>query len=240
MRKLAIGAAALVLGLGLAPRAQALTTAFVDFENNPHIAQGPSLFADAGNAQTIVVPGVATFTGGVVLGDETNLPALSFATAPNVYGTALNTFIGSTFVLPDQITITINPSFTVKEVSFPFFNGVLTTASFTVDAFNGTTQIGQQLLTNIPANTDSGHAVVDLTTATDITSVVITPDSITPWDFSIDSVAFNEAVSQAITPGGTPIPPASGVPLPSSAWMSLALLAGLGAFGAIRSRLRHA
>lgn len=124
MRNLTIGIAA-VLSLALASRAMAATTAFVDFENNPSIATGPDLFANAGAAQTIIVPGVATFTGGVVLGDETNLPALSFGTPPNVYGTASTSVIPkASATLQSSVTVTIAPTYSVGEISFPLFNGM--------------------------------------------------------------------------------------------------------------------
>jgi hypothetical protein len=236
MRNLTIAVAVSVLSLMLARQAKA-ATAFFNFDP-PAVAQGPSEFLNAGNMQTIPFSGVATFTGGVVLGTETNLPALSFGTVPNVYGTALNTFIDSSFVLPDQITITINPSFTVNEISFPLFNGFTSVESYTVDAFNGTTQIGQQVLSNLPANTDSGHGVIDLK-APDITSVTVSPNDTSSWDFSIDSVAFNEAVSAAINPNGTPITSNTGgsgvVPLPPAAWSALAMLAALGLCSVVRS-----
>jgi hypothetical protein len=234
MRHLTMGIAS-VLAIVLASRAMALTTEFVDFENNPSIAAGPSEFSAAGPAQSIDVPGVATFTGGVVLGDETNLPALSFGTPPNVYATASTSVIpAASPTLDSSVTVTIDPSFTLDEISFPLFNGMQAIESYNIDAFDGSTQVGQQVLSDLATNHNSGHGVVDLK-ATDITSVTITPSDLSAgWDFSIDSVAFNEPVSAAINPNGTPITPGgnpgtgSAVPLPASAWSASVMLAGLG------------
>ncbi len=237
MRKLIFGVAVFAFAAALAPRANALTTAFVNFETVPVIAQGPSLFASAGPEQNIMVPSVATFSGGVVLGDATNLPAQSFGTEPNLYGTASASFIpGTDPSLLSTMTIAVDPSYTVGEVSFPLFNGYTATEGYTVTAFDASTQVGQQVL-DLAANTAGGHGVVDLT-ASAITSVTIVPNDLSAgWDFFIDSVAFNEPVSSAITPGGVPIaPPTVGptVPLPSGFWSALPLLALLGLIQASR------
>ncbi|MEI9814897.1 MAG: hypothetical protein WDO18_20645 [Acidobacteriota bacterium] len=96
----------------------------------PVIATGPSLFASAGPAQTIVVPNVATFTGGVILGNATAFPAQSFATSPNIYATA-----GFGSGLSSTLSIFINPAFgNVNEVSFPVFNGATQPISYVVTA----------------------------------------------------------------------------------------------------------
>jgi hypothetical protein len=246
MRKLTIGSAALLAAMIFSPQAKALTTAFVDFETTPTIAQGPSLFSAAGSSQDITVPGVASFLGGVVLGDETNLPALSFGTSPNVYGTASTSVIPlASTTLQSSVTVTIDPSYTVDEISFPLFNGMQAVESYTVDAFNGTTPIGSQDLSDLATNEESGHGVIDLK-ATNITSVTITPGDLSAgWDFSVDSVAFNEPVSSAVTPGGTIIPPSNQgtgtgttttgvVPLPAAVWSALPLLTGLGIIRGMR------
>ncbi len=248
MRNLTIGIAS-VLSLVLASRTMALTTAFVDFETNPPIAAGPSEFSLAGPMQTIVVPGVATFAGGVVLGDETNLPALSYGTPPNVYATASTSVVPkASATLDSSMTVTIVPTYTVDEISFPLFNGMQAIESYTIDAFDGSNQVGQQVLSDLAANNSSGHGLVDLK-GTDITSVTITPSVLSAgWDFSIDSVAFNEPVSDAITPSGAPITPGtpggnpgtgSAVPLPPAVWSVAAMLSGLGALSLVLSRRRH-
>jgi hypothetical protein len=152
--------------------------------------------------QTIVVPGVATFTGGVVLGNANFLPAQAFTTPPNSYGTA-NFDTG--FPLFSTLTIGLNPAFgTVDEVSFPILNGSTQTETYIVDAFNGATLVASQTFSNVPSNLNSGFAIADIMSPS-ITSVTISPLSLDAsccggWDFLIDSVALNSSVQQAFAP----------------------------------------
>ena len=179
------------------------STLLINFETVPPEPTGPSLFGLAGPMQTIVVPNVATITGGVILGNETNLPAQSFATPPNVYATA-----GFGDGLSSTLTISLNAAFgTVSEVSFPVLNGSTQTESYVVDAFNGATLVASQTLSNLPSNGSSGFGIVDLT-APLITSVTVAPTALdasccSGWDYSIDSIALNEPVQAAV---GTPEP----------------------------------
>jgi hypothetical protein len=171
----------------------------VNFETVPPEPTGPSTFAAAGPAQTIVVSGVATFTGGVILGNETNLPAQSFGSPPNVYATA-----GFGTSLSSTITMAFNPAFLVSEVSFPVFNGSTQTESYVIDAFNGATLVATQTLSNLPSTGSSGFGIATLTAA-NITRVTVAPSALdatccSGWDFSIDSVALNETVQQAFAP----------------------------------------
>ena len=175
-------------------------TILVNFETVPVEPTGPSTFGAAGPMQTITVPGVATFTGGVILGNETNLPAQSFGTPPNVYATA---GFGD-ITLSSTLTIAFNAAFPVTEASFPVFNGATQVESYIIDAFNGASLVASQTLSNLPANGSSGYGIADITAAK-ITSVTIAPSALTAtccngWDFSIDSVALNEPVQQAFTP----------------------------------------
>jgi hypothetical protein len=182
------------------------TTFLINFETTPVLPVGPSTFAAAGPAQIIVVPGVATITGGVVLGNETNLPAQSFATPPNVYGTA-----GFGDSLSSTLTITFDPAFSVDEVSFPILNGSTQAESYVVDAFNGATLIGTQTLSDVASNGSSGFGIIDLASTTNtFTSVTIAPLALdasccSGWDYSIDSIALNESVQTAVG-GPTPEP----------------------------------
>lgn len=196
MRKLTPITAGLLLCGGMA----FADTILINFETVPPEPTGPSYFADVPAMQTIVVPGVATITGGVILGDETNLPAQSFGTPPNVYGTA-----GFGNGLSSTITMMFNPAFgTVDEVSFPVFNGSTTVESYLVDAYDGATLAGSQTLTNVPSNGSSGFGIIDLK-APAITEITVAPVALDAsccngWDFSVDSIALNESVQQAVTP----------------------------------------
>jgi hypothetical protein len=178
----------------------AATTALVNFDP-PTIAQGPSTYVAAGPQQTITTT-PAVFTGGVVLGFATFFPAISFATAPNVYGTA---DFGNG--LANTLNIGINPGFTTTEVSFALFNGETFNQSYVATAYNGGTAVGSQTLSNVAANFNSGYGVIDLK-ASNITSVVIAPKGApSVWDFLIDTVAFNQTVQQGVTNSPPPVTP---------------------------------
>lgn len=164
------------------------TIAIVNFDNLP---KGPSTYAAAGPMQTIDVPNVATFTGGVVLGNATNFPAIIYATSPNTYATASpNVAQGDKTLLP-TLSIAVNPSFNVNEVFLPIFNGMTSTQSYVADAYSGTNLVASQTLLNLASNTALGHGTVDLL-GNNITSVTISPvNKSAGWDFLIDTVGFN-------------------------------------------------
>jgi hypothetical protein len=123
---------------GISPARAA--TAFVDFETNPNLSTGPSIYVAVPGPQTIVTA-PATFSGGVVLGLATFFPAISFASSPNVYGTA---DFGNG--LSKTLNIAVDPTFTTTEVSFALFNGETFNQSYTATAFNGSTQVASQSL----------------------------------------------------------------------------------------------
>jgi PEP-CTERM motif len=173
-------------------------TAFVDFENTPTLPQGPSIYVAVPAIQTIDAT-VATFGGGVVLGLATFFPAISFASSPNVYGTA---DFGNQ--LARTLTIDVNSSFTTTQVSFALFNGETFNQSYTARAFDGATLVASQTLANVAPNFNSGYGIVDLSAA-NITRVTIDADGApTAYDFLIDDVAFNQSLTSVIT---TPLPP---------------------------------
>jgi hypothetical protein len=209
----------------LAATAANAGTILINFETVPVEATGPSVFASAGPAQTVVVPGVATFTGGVILGNETFLQPDSFETQPNVYGTAS---FGDPSLL-STLTMSFNPSFgTVTEVSFPVFNGDVSPESYVATAFDGSTAVGSQTLSDLAAFTSGGFGIITIT-APAITSVTIAPtDTSGGWDYSIDSVALNETVQQA----------SNAVPEPDNLVFLLALGLPVGVFLARRKSLR--
>jgi hypothetical protein len=116
-RALAAGLAA-IAGSGILHSA---TIGLVNFDP-PGSPQGPSIYVAVPGPQTIVTT-PATFSGGVVLGFATFFPAIAFATAPNVYGSA---DFGNH--LSNALTIAIDPAFTTTEVSFALFNGETSTS----------------------------------------------------------------------------------------------------------------
>jgi hypothetical protein len=181
------------------------TIALVDFDP-PSVAQGPSIYVAVPGPQTIVTT-PATFSGGVALGFATFFPAISFATAPNVYGTA---DFGNN--LSNTLNIDIDPAFATTEVSFALFNGETFNQSYTVDAFDGAGLVASQTLTNIAPNFNSGYGLFDLTNPGGITSLVIAPTGApTTWDFLIDSAGFNENIINGVNP---PPPPSFQPPAP--------------------------
>ncbi|MEY2883159.1 MAG: hypothetical protein RL490_883 [Pseudomonadota bacterium] len=184
-------------------------TSLVNFDP-PNFAQGPSTFVAAGAQQTITTT-AATFTGGVLLGFATFFPAISFASAPNVYGTA-NFGIG----LSQTLDIAINPGFATNRVSFALFNGETFAQSYRATAFDGANMVGSQTLANVAANFNSGYGLIDLQFA-NITRVSIAAiGNPAVWDFLIDSVAFNQSVAQGVSSGPPPVipPPPVFVPPP--------------------------
>jgi hypothetical protein len=212
----------------LAATAANAGTILINFETVPVEATGPSVF-DSSPSQTVVVPGVATITGGVILGNESNLIPDSFETPPNVYATA-----GFDSSLSSTLTLTFNPSFgTVTEVSFPVINGDTVPESYIATAFDGSTAVGSQTLSDLAANSGGGFGIVNIS-APAITSVTIAPTALDTggccggWDYSIDSIALNESVQQGF----------NSVPEPDNLVFLLALGLPVGVFLARRKSLR--
>lgn len=178
--------------------------ALVNFDP-PNSPRGPSIYVAVPGPQTITTT-PAIFSGGVLLGFATFFPAIAFASAPNVYGSA---DFGNR--LAKQLAIDINPAYMTTEVSFALFNGETFSQSYVVNAFNGTTMVASQTLANIAPNFNSGYALADVVNLSGITKVTITPTG-TPsvWDCLIDSVAFNQNITSVITGPPPPVvqPPA--------------------------------
>jgi hypothetical protein len=166
----------------------------------PSSSQGPSIYVAVPGPQTIVTT-PATFTGGVVLGFATFFPAISFATIPNVYGSA---DFGNH--LSNALTIAIDPAFVTTEVSFALFNGETFNQSYIVNAFNGASLVANQTLTNVAPNFNSGYGLIDLNSLGGITSVTIAPSGApAAWDFLIDTVAFNQNITSIVNPPPPPV-----------------------------------
>jgi hypothetical protein len=191
--------------LASAPITALAATALVDFENAPVLSTGPSIFVAVPGPQTIT-SGPATFTGGVVLGFATFFPAISFATAPNVYGTA---DFGNH--LQPLLTISMDPAFFTTEVSFALFNGEVFSQSYIVNAFNGSSVVASQTLASIAPNFNAGYGIADVVALGGITSVTIAPTgNPAAFDFLIDTVAFNQSINSIPNPPPPPVdqPPA--------------------------------
>ena len=198
-----VAAGVVALAGGISPAGAAV--ALVDFENTPNRPTGPSIYVAVPGPETIMTT-PATFSGGVVLGFATFFPAIAFATVPNVYGTA---DFGNG--LSKALTIDVNPAFTTTEVSFALFNGETFNQSYTVNAYKGANLVASQSLANIASNFNSGYALADVISATGITKVTITADGAPPvWDFLIDTVAFNQKITDVIHV--PPPPPPNGPP----------------------------
>lgn len=157
----------------------------------PSLPQGPTTFAAAGPAQTISLS-PATFTGGVILGFPTNFPALPFASAPNLYGTAkFGDLLDPS--LQRSLVIDIDGSYACTLVEGVLFNGYFDPSSFIVQAFDGLNPVASQTF-NLAGNSSSSSAVFSMT-ASNITRVVITDtDTRADWDFFIDTIVLNERI----------------------------------------------
>ena len=194
--------------------------AIVDFENNPTLATGASLFSNAGPAQTISVEGGdIIFNGGVVLGFATNLPASPFGTVPNIYGTANHpsgNAVGDSS-LASSLSIDISNTFGLTTVEGLLFNGMIRQASYTIEAFAGTTLLDSVSFIDLADNLSGGFDVFKLDSGGQaITSVIFTPDLADgEWDFFIDTIAFNEPIENAV------------VPIPGAVWLFGSGLIGL-------------
>jgi hypothetical protein len=150
---------------------------------------GPSSFAAAGPAQTIVVhsdlpSSQTTISGGVILGSPTGPPIAD----PVLYGTASN--FGN--VNPDpslQDSITISFGVSIHNFQVEIFNGISTSTKYEVtdNAGDPPTFISLQ-----PDGATSGSfGFVNLPETNGATTITITPVGTGPWDFFIDNITFN-------------------------------------------------
>lgn len=179
----------------------------IDFEN----FTGPEYFASASPSPQTITTDNTTFSGGVILTAASNLPA----DETSIYGTA-NFGTG----LSNPLTIS-NPN-GFNNFFFSLLNGEPSPQSYVISDNAG----HSVEFDNIPANTDSGAAIVGFAS----TGTVITITDISnpgTWDFEIDNVNFD-----------VPLPPSLGGPgvpeVTSTAWLMAGGLLGLAAFA--RSR----
>jgi hypothetical protein len=152
---------------------------------------GPSLFSSAGPAQTIpiTVDGVtATFKGGVILTEATNLPA----NRTSIYGTA--SFANN---LSNPLTITFDKAIT----------------NFLVDVLNGNTEpidytisdnAGNSSTFNLPNNLNGGKTQIGFAATGNEVTIKSSIGSQFAYDFFIDNIRFNEPLPPSL--GGEPVP----------------------------------
>jgi len=194
-----------------AASAQATT---INFDDQGLI--GPGTFVNATpSPQTLNIAAggvLATFSGGVILTQTTDLPA----NVTSIYGTA---DFGKGTVNP--LTVTFSQA--VQNIFFDVLNGQ-SAATFSV-----TDNLGNVQVFSIPDNLSSGMITIGLV-STATTFQISQNNGSSPFDFFIDNIHFNEA---AVCTGDSCTPVATSVPEPGS----LALLAlGLGGLAATRKR----
>jgi len=201
-----IGFAAIISMAGLALPAFATDVTFEDLN-------GPSVFG-ASTPGPVTEDG-ATFSGGVILNQTTNLPADETV----VYGTA--NFAGGT-----ENPLMVSDPDGFNNFFFDLLNGETSPQSFVVADNEG----HSQEFDNIPANTNSGFAVVGFaSTGTVVTITDITSGSDGAFDFFVDNVQFNVA-----------LPPSLGGPssVPDGAPTAGLLAAGIAGLAALAYRRR--
>jgi len=190
--------------IGVALAAEPASAIIIDFEETPMLPEGASTFASAGPAQNISVDGV-TFSGGVVLGDPTFLPATPLATTPNLYSTANHPSgdaVGDPSLL-STLSIAIDPLLEATTVEGLLFNGLIDTDTFVIEAFSQGMLVDSVTLANLPSNENQGFDVFRLDSEDlAIDSVTIAADLSGPlpneWDFFIDTVAIGEPIENII------------------------------------------
>ncbi len=147
----------------------------VDFEDQT----GPSTFGAPNETLTYTFPGVtATFTGGTILTNTTNLPA----DETSVYGTVSDT--------PNSNPLTITFSEPVHNFFLDILNGNTINETYTI-----ADDLGNTASFVIPPNLNSGLQFFSLAA----TGTVVTITSAATngfWDFFVDNVGFDQA-----TPG---------------------------------------
>jgi hypothetical protein len=203
-------------------RADTITT--IDFEKIPFGSAGPPLFTDAGGVETIDIAGVASITGGVVLGLAPALSGNPYATGSNIYATASNSVVGAGgFGLPDSIVINIASGTHATQATVPVINGMSQSKDYVVTAFDDGAVVWQQTLSDVQG---FGYAVANVT-GSEITSIEIAAADSSTWDFATDTITLTESSSRSTV---------TSTPEPGSAFLLLGGLAIAGAAGSLKRR----
>jgi hypothetical protein len=152
----------------------------VTFENQP---AGPSTFAAAGAAQTLVYPfadTTATFTGGVILTNETSQTTDN----TNVYATCAASLCGGSGTLTNPLVITFTTA--IQNFQIQILNALA--GNYTM-----ADNMGDSVTFNL-ATTGGSLATEGFAAAG--TQVTITYNTApTAWDFAIDNVTFDQALT---------------------------------------------
>ena len=203
-------------------RADTITT--INFDQLSPGGAGPALFRDAGAAQTVNIPDVASISGGVVLGLAPGLAANPYAAGANIYATASDDLVGvGGFGLPGSIVINIPSGTYATQATVPVINGMQSAENYTVTAYDDGTVVSRQVLSDVQSY---GYAVATLT-ASAMTSIKIAPVAASSWDFGTDNITLNESSQQShITE----------TPEPGSAFLAIAGFAIAGAAASLRRR----
>ena len=157
----------------------------VTFEDQP---AGPNNFAAAGPAQTLIYPFTdvtATFTGGVILTNETSQTTDN----SNVYATCAVGVCGGSPTLLNPLTITFN---------VPIQNFQIQILNALAGNYTMSDNMGDSL--NFTLATTGGSIATEGFAAAGTQVTITYTTAPTAWDFAIDNVTFNQPLSSVPEP----------------------------------------
>jgi hypothetical protein len=165
----------LVIGLLAVLGASPARATVIDFETQP---AGPSLFSLVVGAPQTVNIGAATFTGGGILTQTTNLPA----DQTNVYGTA--DFAPGPMLNPLTITFSSN----IKNLFLDVFNGEPFNENYTV-----ADNLGNSATFTLVPNLNGGQTTIGFPATGDVITIS-SAATYGAFDFFIDNIHYNESL----------------------------------------------